>query len=131
MAALNARQKAFVEHYLAAGHNATEAAKRAGYSERTAYSQGQRLLKHVEVVKALNEGQRESLERVKVTQDMVLRGLLLEAQREGKDASHSARVNAWSHLGKYLELFTDKVKHGGDSDGIPLTVIIKGAGDAG
>jgi hypothetical protein len=41
-----------VTEYLATG-NATEAAKRAGYSQRTAYSQGQRLLKNVEVKKLL------------------------------------------------------------------------------
>lgn len=50
--ALNEKQKAFAEYY-AACFNATEAAKKAGYSERTAYSIGQRLLKHVEVQKCL------------------------------------------------------------------------------
>ena len=35
--------------------NATQAAIRAGYSPKTAYSQGQRLLKNVEVQKAMNE----------------------------------------------------------------------------
>ena len=46
--ALNEKQKAFAEHY-AACLNATEAAKRAGYSAKTAYSSGQRLLKNVEI----------------------------------------------------------------------------------
>lgn len=36
--------------------NATEAAKRAGYSERTAYSQGSRLLKDVEVKAIISAG---------------------------------------------------------------------------
>ena len=45
---LNEKQKAFCEHY-AACLNATEAAKRAGYSEKTAYSIGQRLLKKAEI----------------------------------------------------------------------------------
>lgn len=39
----------FVDHYLATKFNATQAAIKAGYSERTAYSQGQRLLKKVEI----------------------------------------------------------------------------------
>ena len=51
---LNEKQKAFCEYY-ASTFNATESAKRAGYSERTAYSQGQRLLKHVEIQKYLAE----------------------------------------------------------------------------
>ena len=45
---MNDKQKRFAELY-AANPNATEAAKGAGYSEHTAYSQGQRLLKNVEV----------------------------------------------------------------------------------
>lgn len=45
---MNEKQRRFAEYY-ASNPNATEAAKAAGYSERTAYSQGQRLLKKVEV----------------------------------------------------------------------------------
>lgn len=46
--ALSERQQLFVEEYLKCW-NATEAAKRAGYSAKTAYSQGSRLLKNAEV----------------------------------------------------------------------------------
>lgn len=42
------KQRVFIEEYLQCW-NATEAAKRAGYSERTSYSIGQRLLKNVEI----------------------------------------------------------------------------------
>lgn len=42
------KRKRFAEEYLF-DFNATQAAIRAGYSERTAYSIGQRLLKDVEV----------------------------------------------------------------------------------
>ena len=45
---LNERQKAFCEYY-AACFNATEAAKRAGYSEKTAYSIGTENLKKPEI----------------------------------------------------------------------------------
>ena len=48
------KYKVFAEHYAASG-NATEAAKAAGYSEKTAYSQGARLLKNVEVQDYLTE----------------------------------------------------------------------------
>jgi phage terminase small subunit len=46
---LTGKQKMFVEAYLQNGGNATAAAVTAGYSKATAYSQGGRLLKHVEV----------------------------------------------------------------------------------
>ncbi len=48
----------FVEEYLI-DRNATRAAKAAGYSERTAYSQGSRLLKKVEVQAAIQEQLRQ------------------------------------------------------------------------
>lgn len=45
---LNIRQKAFVREYRKHG-NATQAAKDAGYSPKTAYAQGSQLLKHPEI----------------------------------------------------------------------------------
>lgn len=51
---MNEKQRRFAEYY-ASNPNATEAAKAAGYSERTAYSQGQRLLKNVEVRNHIEE----------------------------------------------------------------------------
>jgi phage terminase small subunit len=66
----NARQQRFAIEYLSSG-NATEAAKRAGYSEKTAYSQGQRLLKNVEVKRIV----REKLDQEEVIAGEVLREL--------------------------------------------------------
>lgn len=51
---LNLRQKAFVEEYLIS-KNATSAAKKAGYSQKTAYSIGQRLLKQAEIKSYIND----------------------------------------------------------------------------
>ena len=52
--ALTKKQKVFADEYLV-DTNATQAAIRAGYSEKTAYSQGQRLLKNVEVQNYIEE----------------------------------------------------------------------------
>ena len=52
------KQQAFIHEYLAC-LNATQAAIRAGYSPKTAYSIGQRLLKNVEVSKAINSAMNE------------------------------------------------------------------------
>lgn len=46
---LTMKQKAFADEYVKNGGNATQAAISAGYSAKTAYSQGQRLLKKVDV----------------------------------------------------------------------------------
>ncbi len=52
--ALTPKQQAFADYYIETG-NATEAAKKAGYSPRTAYSQGSRLLKVAEVSVYISE----------------------------------------------------------------------------
>lgn len=56
---MNKRQKRFADEYLI-DLNITQAAVRAGYSEKTAYSIGQRLLKNVEVKSYIDE----QLERI-------------------------------------------------------------------
>lgn len=71
---LTPKQKLFCDEYLV-DLNATEAAKRAGYSEKTAYSQGQRLLKNVEVQKYLQNRMKDREKRTEITQDMVLEEL--------------------------------------------------------
>lgn len=52
---LTPKQRLFVESYASNGFNATKAAIAAGYSEATAYSQGSRLLKDVEIKAALDQ----------------------------------------------------------------------------
>jgi phage terminase small subunit len=47
------RRQAFVRAYIANGHNATQAAIEAGYSPKTARSQGQRLLTNVDISRDL------------------------------------------------------------------------------
>ena len=109
---LNSKQARFVQEYIV-DLNATQAAKRAGYSEKTAYSQGERLLKHVEIHKAIQEAKDARSERTGITQDEVIQGLKKEATLEGDGSSHSARVAAWAHLGKHLGIFTDNLNLGG------------------
>jgi phage terminase small subunit len=71
---LTPKQRAFVREYLI-DLNATQAAIRAGYSEDTAYSQGQRLLKNVEIEKAVSAAMKLRAERTEITADRVLKEL--------------------------------------------------------
>lgn len=57
--ALNDRQRKFAEAYAGSG-NATEAAKSAGYSRRTARAQGARLLTNADIKRYLQELQGET-----------------------------------------------------------------------
>ena len=69
--AVTPRSIDFVDEYLV-DLNATQAAIRAGYSEKTAYSIGQRLLKNVEVQKMIANRMEERSKRTEITQDRVL-----------------------------------------------------------
>lgn len=66
------KQQKFIDAYEG---NATKAAKDAGYSEKTAYSQGQRLLKNVEILQAILNRQQE--ERKSTIADRQERGEVL------------------------------------------------------
>lgn len=68
---LNEKQLRFCQEYVI-DLNATQAAIRAGYSKKTAYSQGQRLLKHDEVQERIQEIKEERGRRCEVSQDRVL-----------------------------------------------------------
>ena len=72
--ALTPKQARFAAEYLI-DLNATQAAIRAGYSAKTAYSQGERLLRHVEVAQAIQAGQQARAVRTEITQDRVLQEL--------------------------------------------------------
>lgn len=72
--ALTPKQAQFVREYLI-DLNATQAAIRCGYSAKTAYSQGQRLLKDVEVSAAVEEAMAKRAERTEITADRVLQEL--------------------------------------------------------
>lgn len=67
---MNARQTAFVRNYLIS-QNATEAARKAGYSAATASSLGERLLRNVEVRAAVDAGLAEQATRMQITADRV------------------------------------------------------------
>lgn len=107
---LTDKQRRFVEEYLV-DLNATQAAIRAGFSEKSASEQGYQLLHKTSVARAIAERQIERAERMAVSQDMVVAGLLREAHREGEGSSHAARVQAWQHLGRHLGMFRDGIDH--------------------
>lgn len=71
---LNARQKQFVREYLL-DLNATGAARRAGYSEKTAYSIGFELLRKPEIQKAVQAAMERRAKKNEITADMIVREL--------------------------------------------------------
>lgn len=128
--ALNERQIQFYKEYIVDA-NATQSAIRAGYSKKTAYSQGQRLLKNVEGQKYLEALMAEKESKLIATQDEVLKYLtsvlrgeskateiVVEGMGDGyseartimKEPSEKDRLKAAELLGKRYGLYTDRVE---------------------
>ena len=84
MSALTPRQAAFCVEYLV-DLNATQAAVRAGYSERTAKQQGARLLTNVDVAAEIQRLMAARSERTEITVDEVLRELWSIAMADPND----------------------------------------------
>ena len=123
------KQKRFCDEYLI-DCNATQAAIRAGYKESTAYSQGQRLLKKVEVktyideqLKKLHDAKIADADEVIKYLTSVMRGestaevVVIEGEGEGystarrmsKAPDEKERLKAAELLGKRYGVFTDKI----------------------
>lgn len=134
MANLTPKQQRFVEEYLI-DLNATQAAIRAGYSEKTARSIGQRLLTNVDIQKAIEEAQNKRTERTEITQDYVLSNIQKVIERcmqqeavlardgspllvQGPDGDlacqfefkENGALKGLELLGKHLGLFKEKVE---------------------
>lgn len=114
------KQKLFVKEYLV-DLNATRAAIAAGYSEKTAYSQGQRLLKHAEVAQKIAANAQKLTEKLEITTDYVLNGIKAVVERsiqEGEEYDAFAALKGYELLGKYRKLFTDRVEHSGSIENV-------------
>jgi phage terminase small subunit len=102
--ALTPKQQRFVEEY-AVDCCATGAARRAGYSDRTAAQIGYQLLQKPSVQKAARMAMAERARRAEITADFVLQRLRDEATRQGEGSSQAARVRALHLLGEHFGLF--------------------------
>jgi phage terminase small subunit len=138
---LTPKQQRFVDEYLIDG-NGTQAAIRAGYSEKTAYSIANENLNKPEIAAAIQLAMDQRAERTQIDADFVLSGIAKNIRRceqgepvldkGGKpvmvetpngnlaaafryDATNTLR--GYELLGKHLKLFTDKVELTGKNGG--------------
>lgn len=137
MANLTPKQQRFVEEYLV-DLNATQAAIRAGYSEKTARDIGCENLAKPNITKSIQEARNKLSERTEITQDYVLTNIQKVVERcmqqeavQAKDGSpllvegpegdlaclfefkENGALKGLELLGKYLGMFKDKVEHSG------------------
>jgi len=105
------KQRRFVEAF---DGNATEAARVAGYSPRTAYAQGARLLKNVEVRAAIEAREREPREHRIATREE--RQGFWTAIMEDPSEETRDRLRASELLGRSQADFLDRVERSGPED---------------
>lgn len=115
----------FVTEYIKNGNNATHAAIAAGYSEKTAASQGSRLLKSVEVQQYLNKTEQNLNKdlRMMFAEDAVKAyGVLLEIMNDPLTPPKDRLVAARDLLDRAGYKPTEKVVADVQSEG-SLTVV--------
>lgn len=106
--------------------NATAAARRAGYSERTACEQAARLLANVKIQSAVQAAQQARQQRTEIDQDYVIQKLKEIADKDASDAPESDlkygnKLKALELLGKHLGAFDDRDR---EAKNEKVTVII-------
>jgi phage terminase small subunit len=115
------KQQLFVREYLV-DLNATQAAIRAGYSERTAGQMGFDLLRNPKLAAAVQAGMDKRAAKVELTAEEVLADIKRIAKKAEESADWGAALKGRELLGKHLRLFTEKVEHTGANGG-PIQVV--------
>lgn len=134
MSKLTAKQEQFCQEYLI-DLNATQAAIRAGYSQKTARQIGEQNLSKLDIQARLKSLQEDRQRRVEVDQDYVLKTIIDTIERckqaepvmikedgewiesgEYKFDSQAVLKGA-ELLGKHLAMWTDKMRHEGEIKG--------------
>jgi len=126
--AFTPKKKRFFEEYLK-DLNATQAAIRAGYSKKTAHSQGPRLLEDVDVANAIKNAQRERSEAVKIDAAYVLSRLgeidqmdALDILNEDGSVKH---IQDWPKIWRQMISGLDVMEVVGASDDMRTAVVKK------
>lgn len=123
---LTPKQETFCKEYLL-DLNATQAAIRAGYSEKTARQIAEQNLSKLDIQERVQELMDLRSERTEITTDYVLNGIkelterCIQASPVIKDGQETgeyrfdagAALKGYELLGKHLKLFTDKIEHSG------------------
>lgn len=129
MGALTKKQELFCQEYVV-DYNGTQAAVRAGYSEKAARQQAARLLSNAAILTRVRGLQQEQVQRLAVTQDYVILQLMdtyrccreptpvLEWDPELGEMVESGKyqfdskgaLRALELLGKHLGMYNDKLQ---------------------
>lgn len=104
---LTDKQARFCEEYLI-DLNATQAAIRAGYSEKTANRIASELLSKLDIQEKIAELKAERSKRTEITQDSFIQELAAVARAEVKGVRAVDKLKALELLGKHLGMFVER-----------------------
>lgn len=102
------KQKAFVRAYKTNGGNATQAAIKAGYSQKTAYSIGEENLRKPEIKQALEEEEKKIQQKYEYTLDDMVRELDDVKMKADSENNRQVQIRAIELKGKAFGLFVEK-----------------------
>ncbi len=108
--ALTEKQKRFINEYLI-DLNATQAAIRAGYSEKTANRIGTENLSKLVIQNEINRRMKDREIRTEITQDMVVRELAAIAFSNGTDYSKVVTRHGVDDTGNTVEYYDVELKN--------------------
>lgn len=105
---LTLKQQHFVDAYVLSG-NASEAARRAGYSENTARVIGPENLQKPAVIAAVAARQAEYAAEFQITKDDVIAGVLAAIDKARKQDNPAVMIQGCCTLAKMLGFFSPEV----------------------
>jgi len=106
---LTSRQERFINEYLLSG-NAADAARRAGYCEKSAKVRACRLTKDNRIASAIAAKQAENAAKLELTREDVLSGLLEAVKLAKAQANPTALVSAWREIGRVIGCYQPETK---------------------
>ncbi len=106
--ALTPRREKFIAEYAACG-NATEAARRAGYSQRSAKQLGSRLTKVDQIQRLVTEKRQQDVIRLELKKEDVLAGLLQVAEMGRQNGEPMPVIRALVEVAKLCGFYDTEV----------------------
>lgn len=102
---LSPKQLRFIEEYLLDG-NVTAAAKRAGYSPKSARVVGQETLRNPAVRAALRLRQDAEAARLQVSRTKAVEGILAAIAMAKEQGDPAAMVRGWAEIGRLFDFYS-------------------------